>query len=618
MNPTPHRADALHQPSPELSAAPDTHAESGFEEFDPSTWAEPASEPVAHGAGGRAVLGSGLILLALLWMGYTAWSAGRALAGEPLSSPAIAQWVAIAAGPLALLGLAWIMFGRTRRREAERFTRSVIAMRHEAQALEALLGVLSTRITDSNGELSAMATQLMSLGDEATGRMGAASRELGTSTELMVRHGEAFDRAAESARTDIGVLLEDLPRAEATARAMAEQLRGTGAESLSRAAALEAQVGTLTERTREADEMVASAAQRLVTHLTHIESAGAAAAVRVGEAEAGFTVAIDTLLDRTARMLDEVRSGIDAQSAAVLALVEQSSVGLGRAGIEAADALGASVSGANGALDGLSARVAEQERAAQQMLAEIDRGLALIDTRFAELARNGDERAEHFLGSLTRARSELDLLAQQAGSQDGALEGLASRTDALRAGIERLSADINEGLSAAIGQSEAGAERLVALTGQARPEIEWMRDASGEAATRLADSAAGIAEQQDRFAALLATLDDGVGNAESRLAQLTAALGQAQGEAARLTAETAPTLVAAMVQVREAASHAAERAREALAGVVPEAAANLSESARTALESVIRESIEERLREVETTAASGTTPASASRARSAA
>ncbi|MEO5971911.1 MAG: hypothetical protein ABIP91_00895, partial [Sphingomicrobium sp.] len=199
--------------------------------------------------------------------------------------------------------------------------------------------------------------------------------------------------------------------------------------------------------------------------------------------------------------------------------------------------------------------------------------------------------------------SELDLLAQQAGSQDGALEGLATRTDALRAGIERLSADINQGLSAAIGQSEAGAERLVALTGQARPEIEWMRDASGEAATRIAASAAGIAEQQDRFASLLATLDDGVGSAETRLAQLTAALGQAQNDAARLTGETGPALVAAMVQVREAAGHAAERAREALASVVPEAAGNLSAAARTALETVIRESIEEKLREVETTAA---------------
>ena len=41
-----------------------------------------------------------------------------------------------AAGPLALMGLAWLIFGRTRRKEAERFTRSVITMRSEARSLE--------------------------------------------------------------------------------------------------------------------------------------------------------------------------------------------------------------------------------------------------------------------------------------------------------------------------------------------------------------------------------------------------------------------------------------------------------------------------------------------------
>ena len=84
------------------------------------------------------MLGLALTILAALWIGYTAWSAGRALAGQPLSSPQIAQWVAIAAGPLALLGLVWLMFGRTRRKEAERFTRSVIAMRNEAQIARSL------------------------------------------------------------------------------------------------------------------------------------------------------------------------------------------------------------------------------------------------------------------------------------------------------------------------------------------------------------------------------------------------------------------------------------------------------------------------------------------------
>jgi hypothetical protein len=80
-------------------------------------------------------------------------------------------------------------------------------------------------------------------------------------------------------------------------------------------------------------------------------------------------------------------------------------------------------------------------------------------------------------------------------------------------------------------------------------------------------------------------------------------LAQVEREAANLSAQTAPALVASLVQVKDAASHAAERAREAIEDVIPASAGKLSEETRAALERVIRESIEDRLREVETVAA---------------
>ena len=602
MNPRIHRVDLPHESAEEASVN-EALMESGLQEsaFEEIQWDERRAE--ARSAGGRTVLGGALIVLSVLWTAYTAWSAGRVLATEPLSSPAIAQWVAIAAGPLALLGLVWIMFGRTRRREAERFTRSVVAMRSEARSLEALLEVLTVRISDSQSALGAMAERLMTLGDEATGRIGNVTREMDQSAHRLSESGAALDRAAESARVDIGVLLEDLPRAESTAQAVAGQLRQIGSDTTARTTELAEHVATLSQRTREADEQVGSAAERLVAHLTQIESAGAAAASRVSEAETNFSGALDSLLDRTASILEEIRGGIDTQSAAVAALVEQASAGIGRVGIEAADALGSRIGSAGASLDGLSARVAEQDRASQKMFSEIDRGLALIDQRFAELASHGDERANHFLGSLSRARAELDALAERAGSQDASIEGLAERTTALREGIERLSADVREGLATGISEAESGAERLLGVAKAARPEIDWMRDAAIEASDRISASGAGIAEQQDRFSALLATLDDGVGEAEGKLAALTSALGEAQGEASRLTAETGPALVAALMQVREAASHAAERAREAIFGVIPEGADKLSQATRDALEAAIREGVEDRLREVEQVAA---------------
>ncbi|HEU5483252.1 MAG TPA: hypothetical protein VFU80_09230 [Sphingomicrobium sp.] len=571
--------------------------------FDQRQWDETRSDDHPATPGGRVVLATGLVVLAIAWAGYTAWSAGQALASEPLSSPAIAQWVAIAAGPLALLGLAWLVFGRTRRKEAERFTRSVITMRTEARSLETLLQVLSQRINDSRSELTMITQHLMQLGDDATGKLGGITREFDSSTEKLIRHGEALDRAAGAARTDISVLLEDLPRAEEHARSISGQLREAASETSARTQELDQQVAVLSDRTREADEIVSCAAQRLVTHLTHIESAGAAAAARVGEAESSFSTAVDSLLDRTAATLDEIRSGIDVQAAAVTALVEQASAGIGRAGVEAAEALGSNVNAANGALETLSAKVAEQESASQRMIADIDRALGELDLKFAELAKAGDERAGQFLEALARSRSELEALGQETGAQDESISGLTVRTETLRAGLERLAAVVRAQLTQSLDDATGAADHLVHATRGVRPEIEWMRDATQEASERLQATGTAIADQQDRLTALLGTIDEGVGNAEGRLVALSTAISGAHAEAADLTRETGPALVEAMVQVREAAAHAAERAREAIASVIPESAESFSSETRDALERVIRDSIEGRLRDVEAVAA---------------
>jgi predicted nucleic acid-binding Zn-ribbon protein len=603
MTPSPKRAEPLSPINEERSILELERDMAVAEEaFDPAQWA--AEAPVTpHGAGGRQVLATALSILAALWLAFTAWSAGRSLAGQPLSSPLVAQWVAIAAGPLALLGLAWLMFGHTRRKESELFTQSVITMRTEARSLEALLEVLSQRIVDSKSELTAITQQLMHLGDDATGKLSGITREFDSSTQRLARHGEALDRAAESARNDIAVLLEDLPRAEESARAVGEQLRAVGNESAARTADFSARVNDIAARTSEADRIIGEAADRLATRLAEIDTAGSDAAEKVRQAESSFSGVLEALLERTSVTLDGIRSGIDAQAAAVAALVEQSSAGIGKSGAEASEALALNVDHANSALATLSGSVAEQERASQRMIAEIDRGLTMIDERFTELATHGDERAHHFLNSLTRARAELDMLAEKTGSQDSAIGSLAERTATLRESMNRLASEVHEQLGSALGEAEGRADRLVEATASVKPDIGWVRDAAVEAGERIATTGESIAGHQDRLTALLASVDDGVGDAQSKLTELASMLAQVEREAANLSAETGPALVSALVQVKDAAAHAAERAREAIEATIPESAAKLSSASREALEKVIRESIEERLREVENVAA---------------
>ena len=599
MSISPHRAPSDPVPSTVEESYPVYEGYGQEPQFDQLSWAAARDEEEVASAGGRMVLGWALGVLALAWTAYTAWSAGRSLADQPLSSPQIAQWVAILAGPLALMGLVWLMFGRTRRKEAEHFTRSVVAMRTEARALQDVLGALSRQINENHAALGVMAGDLMGLGDQAASRLGAITSDLNAGSRTLAEHGAALDRAAEAARTDIGVLLSDLPQAEDSARRMAETLREAGRAATEQAAGFEQQVGRLATQAQQADATVHEASERLLANLTHIESAGAAAALRVSDAGTETGSMVDALLARSAEALAEIRGGIDTQAAAVAALVAQSQAGIGRAGIDASEMLGERLASAGSALDGLSSRIAEQERSSQRLMADLDTGLAALDERFLDLARSGDERANHVQTALSRLRGELESLSSATASQDSSIEGLAQRTVQLREGVDQLGLVLQGEMATMLGEAESGAARLLASAEAARPHVDSMRDAAVEAASRIEAGASNVGEQQDRLAALMTSVDLGVSQAEQRLAELSAAIAAAGDEATRLSGETGPALVAALVQVREAASHAAERAREAIAKVIPESAGELSEKTRTALEAAVREGVESKLVELD-------------------
>src|SRR3954452_17235827 len=110
MNPSPQRSEPLAPATGGFTPLDLTSDQIAVEPtFDGDQWAESRAEE--RGAGGRQVLGILLIVLAGGWLAFSAWSAGRSLGGASVGSPAFAQWIAVTAAPLALLGLIWLIFG---------------------------------------------------------------------------------------------------------------------------------------------------------------------------------------------------------------------------------------------------------------------------------------------------------------------------------------------------------------------------------------------------------------------------------------------------------------------------------------------------------------------------
>src|ERR1044072_7385693 len=103
-------------------------------------------ETEGRGLGSRLFAGL-LIALALGWLGIVGYGLARTW-----RAPSIEAWVGWAAtisAPLILLGLLWLIFGRSSRRETRRFTEAVRAMRSESEALEAVLAIVATKLAEN-------------------------------------------------------------------------------------------------------------------------------------------------------------------------------------------------------------------------------------------------------------------------------------------------------------------------------------------------------------------------------------------------------------------------------------------------------------------------------------
>jgi hypothetical protein len=550
---------------------------------DPEAYREGEYEAaVAEGSGlGTRLFAGLLILLGLFWLGAAGYALTLAWPGANL--PAWAGWIATFSAPLILLGLAWLVFGRSSRREAQRFTAAVRAMRRESEALEAVLAITAAKLAENRASLSEESSRLMTLGDEATDRIGRVTGQLARESNELERKAQALDQAAAAARVDIGVLMSDLPRAEEQARAAAEAMKQAGLGAHEQAMALESQLAALAARSREADEAAGGSAQRLGAHLARIESGAGTAAARMIEAAGQMNGVVDQAMERAGEAVDRARHGLEAQGQTMLAMIEQSRAAFEQAGAETTKGLAERLDLAGQKIEMLAGRLATQDQASRTLLGNIGRQVDEIGKLIVLLGEHGDAQGARLGETMGGLRASAEALRQEIAHGDGQAEALTGRTEALGAALAAVTRQLREEMPPAMAGIEIQAERTAAAAKAVTGEMAAMREAAEGAAERTAATEASIARQRESLDALFAALRDGVRDAEEKLNALTALVGEADGAAAQMIRDTGPELVDALVRVREAAAQAASHAREAIAAVIPESVDALVEATRGAI-----------------------------------
>jgi hypothetical protein len=535
------------------------------------------------------------VVCALAAVGWLAWLGiiyGPQWMASAPAPDALAVGIAIASSPLALIGLIFTLATRNSRSMSRRMTAASIAMRGEQARLEAALSHVAAQLARERGELSEANDKLMILGEEAVHRMKVASVAMRDEVETLNRYGQSLKFSATSARADLAILLADLPKAQLETRHMVSALQEAGITAHESAGALDAQLASLTQRGREADEIAGGAAQKLGAHLSRIESVSANASEKLGDAAAKMTDAIDAALDRAATAGDTARQNMDAQGAAMVALVDQTQAALARTGADSAEAITNRVDDVTEKLEAMSALLASQSETTAMLLNTVRENLDGIDGRLEALDNKGVQRAERLTNALASLDHHAAALTGSLANGTTTADTLISRTEGLMTALDASVREIDETLPAALDRLDAKAEASRAKVAEAGPVVMQIERDATSALDRLIEAEALIAKQRASLDALASDTDSRLNASRDAATKLVEAVEGAEATTRNIAEGAGAQLVEAMVRVRETAQAAADRAREAIGAVIPEATAQFSESTRKALTEAITQEVQ--------------------------
>lgn len=567
-----------------------------------ATWDTPDLEDQAAPAGitGRTVAAGALALLSVAWVAALAWFSRGLFA--TMTPPALAQFAATLLAVPAFAAIAWLLLLRTSSAEARRFARTAAGMRAEAAALEQSMAVIGAAIEDRRAQLAEQVRLLTTLGDAATARLASIGRGLSEEIDQADVHARALTAAAATAQDGLATVLKTLPRVRDETNVLTDTIERAGLTAAERAASLDAQIVALAVRGREAENITGGAAEKLAAHLHRMEATSETAGARLEQVAAEATLAVDQMLDRTARAIDQSRKGLTAQGEAMLAMVSANQASLDQSARESAEALAERIGIVEMVIERIAQRLEAQRGAGRTLFDELETGAARIDQRFAAVHAQGSERTQQLAATVSALHSTADAMTAALDAGTAAAERTIDTTEGLLTALDAATREMDETLPEAIARLENRVGATRGVLAAVKPELMSLVSAAESTHGAIEAVAGVVTEQRQTVDSLADTLLDLLDQGRDRATQIGQTIDEASRRTTALTEEAAPRLVEALLRVRETAVAAAAHARDALGQVIPDAAAALETAATAALHRATELGVQEQVSHLATVA----------------
>jgi hypothetical protein len=531
-------------------------------------------------------------LLGLGWIGAVGFDRLNALGSDPLTLSFMIDAIATIASPIAVILVGWIVLQRSSRREQRRFSHTVEALRREERRLGAVLGSVSARLNANRSTMSEQSEAMSRIGEGTSERLKATTEVIQSEIETIGRNMQLLKNSAAAARGDLAILLANLPKAQIQTRQMVAALQTAGLTAHEQAGSLDAQLAVLTARGREADEIAGNAAQKLAAHLSRMEGVSEVAGARLEQAAGQMTGAVDQALERAAEALQTARQGMEAQGAAMIAMVEQNQAVMAKTGAESTDAIAGRVTKIAAQVEQVALTFATQDAASERLLARLNDDLAGVEERFATFDTRSIERTERLSSAIGALRNHADDLSTALTNGGDTANSLVDRVASLMTALEAVSSEIDQTLPAAYARLDEKARLTMETVNAAAPVISQLSETAMAALERLGEANEIVARQRQDLESMATLSSDQLTKSKETADALAVSITSATADAEKLATQAGPQLIESLLSVRDTAAQATAHVRSAFAEIIPQSAQSLGEMSKDALSTALTEQVE--------------------------
>lgn len=538
-----------------------------------------------------------LIMLALIWVSFIVWS----VSASPTTLSTPNEWgtfIAQSCIPFALLALLYLIVQRNSQSEANRYGLMARRMEQQSADVEAKLVTLNAYLKNSHEELNRQADDVVQFGLQTAEQLQAATRHIREALNDGLAASNQLTENSQRAMIQFDGLVAGLPKVDDVATRLTENLREAGRTAHQHGSAIEAQIAaighaaeqstaSIKEQEAQLQDRLDAMASKAENTRQLVEQATVSADTTYSDLGARVAGLFATLHDDTSKFSNEHLSHIENLHGRISANTDQS-----------LELLSARLGDADAAVAALTARIHEQEAYSNSITAQLTDALQQIDTEFATFDANGRDRLDKLAIAVSTLEQHTEGLTSKVQLGSEGANQLIGKSESLLVALDSVTRELEESLPRAFARLD---DRLSASRGELTkisPELERVEAVAEATLGRLRESD-GLVRNQYQLIDDCDTKGTALMVAQqAALAELELAMTKVNEQAVALSDQSGPRLVEALVRVRETATQASERAREALTAVIPDSANKLGEASAQAMADALGDKVEQKLAEI--------------------